>query len=434
MIAHLLHGSPTPSFGQYFSGVPAIYAVPAALLDHLGGPALVRGANTILVLAATILVYLAARRLFGQGAGLLAAAVFAINPATIFLARFASVDAACILTLAAALYLATNPVHHRLFPLLTGGLLATAVAEKYVAVLFVPGALAIAFGATAHQLGRRPAGRRLAVTAVATVVAVAGWAAIAHNDWRGFASNALGGRILDEVAGTALLHDGWNYVGGIALCSVLAIAALRGRRRLTALFCAVGLVPIGVQIASQQSASLQRNIGLSMLFLAPVLGALGAWLVTQGRLLGIRAPLALVGAVTLLSSGMGTSDRMIHAWPTSTSIDSALRYYAHNGGQRYLVDGSSLPAYYLSDVTNYNQWASTLDQLYATASGVTRLRQDIESADYRLVLYRDNGATPDLDRSMLTALQTRYTLVAKVPVSQDDKNAYWSLWLAELPR
>jgi hypothetical protein len=71
MIAHLLHGTPTPAFGGYFAGVPALYAVPAAMLDHLGGPGLVRGVNTLLVLAATVLVYLACRRLFGQGAAIL---------------------------------------------------------------------------------------------------------------------------------------------------------------------------------------------------------------------------------------------------------------------------------------------------------------------------------------------------------------------------
>ena len=434
MIAHLLHGTATPAFGQYFSGVPALYAIPAALLDHVGGPSLVRAINTFLVLFATVLVYLAARRLFGQGAGILAAAVFAINPATIFIARFASVDAVCVLTLAGALYLATSPSRHRLYPLLTGVLLATATAEKYIAVLFIPGALAVAFAVAAQRIGRRRALRVLGMTTAATVLSIAAWAALAHNDGHGFATNALGGHTVDEVAGTTLLQDGWDYVGVIALCSAAAVAALSRRRWLSGVLCAAGLLPVGVQIASQQSASLQRNVGLSMLFLAPVLGALGAWLVTQGRLLGIRAPLALVGAVALLSSGMGTSATMIHAWPNSTSINDALRYYAHDGNQRYLVDGNSLPAYYLSDVTSYTQWASTLDQRYATAGGEARLRDDLQSAAYRLVLYRDNGATPALDRSMVATLQTRYTLVAKVPVSQDDKNAYWSLWLAELPR
>jgi hypothetical protein len=171
-----------------------------------------------------------------------------------------------------------------------------------------------------------------------------------------------------------------------------------------------------------------------MVFLAPVLGVLGTRLLARGRLLGLRAPLGIIGAVVLISSGMATSAHMIHGWPSSTSINNALRYYAHDGTQRYLVDGSNLPAYYLSDVTGYSQWASTLDQRYAGPRGPQLLRQDLDSADYRLVLYRSNGATPALDRSMLPALHARYTLVAKLPVTRGDTHDYWSLWLAEMPR
>jgi hypothetical protein len=274
----------------------------------------------------------------------------------------------------------------------------------------------------------------MARTTAATVAALGVWAAIAYADWGGFGRNALGGHTIDDIAGITLWRDGWDYVGVIAVASIATVVAMRGNRWLTAVLCAAGLSPILVEIAYRESASLQRNISLSMVFLAPVLGLLGARLLTPGRYLGGRAPVALFGVVVLLSSGMGTSAAMIHGWPTSTSINSALRYYAHDGSQRYLVDGSALPAYYLSDATRYDQWASTLDERYASTGGTQRLREDIQSGIYRLVLYRGDGATPALDRSMIPTLRTRYTLVARVPVTSHDDDAYWSLWLSELPR
>jgi hypothetical protein len=404
------------------------------MLDHLGGPELVRATNTIIVLLATVLIYLTTRRMFGQGAALLASAVFAINPTTIFIARFASADATSVFLLVAALYLATAAEKHRGYPFLAGLLLATAVAEKYVVILFVPGVLACALVVTTQRLGAVQARRLFARTAVATVAAVALWAAVAHSDWDGFGRNALGGHTIEDIAGGTLWRDGWDYVGVIAVVSAATVALIRGKRWLTGVLCLAGLAPILVEILYQESASLQRNIGLSVVFLAPVIGVLGASLLSPGRFLGGRAPLALVGAIVLLSSGMGTSAAMIHGWPTSTSINSALRYYAHQGSDRYLVDGSELPAYYLSNVTQYGQWASTLDDRYAGAGGEERLRADIQSAAYRLVLYRDDGATPELDRSMIPTLKTRYTLVARVPVTSGSDHDFWSLWLAELPR
>jgi hypothetical protein len=434
MIAHLLHGTPTPTFGHYFAGVPALYAVPAAMLDHVGGPGLVRGVNTALVLAATVLVYLAGRRMFGQGAAILAAAAFAINPATIFVSRFASEDAPALLLLAAAAWAASRATQRALFPLLTGAALATAVAEKYVVVLFVPGVLLLSLAVGAGRSGLRSAGRAVGLTAAATAGCLGAWASIGHSDWAGFTNTSLGGRTINHVAGATLLSDAWHDIGLIAVAALITIAVVPGRRALLAALCAAGLVPIVVEIASGQPASLQRNIGLSMVFLAPVLGVLGTRLVSQGRLLGLRAPLAVIGAVALLSSGMGTSASMIHGWPTSTSIDNALRYYVQRGPDRYLVDGSDLPAYYLSDVTSYDQWTSTLDAGFASPGGKERLREELQSGDFRLVLYRNNGATPSLDTSMVATLRTRYTLVARVPVSPDNTDAYWSLWLSELPR
>jgi 4-amino-4-deoxy-L-arabinose transferase-like glycosyltransferase len=242
MIAHLLHGTPSPAFGGYFAGIPSLFAVPAAMLDHVGGPELVRGVNALLVLAATTLIYFAARRIFGQGAAIFAAGCFAINPATIFVARYASVDGLALLTLAAALYFVTKAPQRRLYALAAGGLLATAAAEKYVIVLFIPGALVVAGTVCTLRAGRRRGIRAFGLVAAATVGALAAWAAVGHSDWQGFTANALGGRTITAVSGISLLHQSWDHLGLIAVAGLAAVVVLRDRRHLVAALCGSALV------------------------------------------------------------------------------------------------------------------------------------------------------------------------------------------------
>lgn len=431
MIAYLLHGTPAPAFGRYFDGMPAFYAVPAAMLDHLDGLTAVRGANALLMLLATVLVYLAARRAFGQGAALIAGATFAVNPATIVAARFASVDALCVATLAAALYTGSKATQRGGYGVATGALLAVAVAAKYAALLFLPGALLVVVFVGIQRTGLRRALRAVMATSGVAVITMATFAVVGRHDVRGFTATVLGGH--ESLSGSAGLHAAWTCIGLMAIAGVAAAIATGRRRPVAVVLCAAALVPLAVDIASGGVASVERNAALAMVFLAPLLGAGGALLVRQGRHLGLRAPLALVAAVVLLSSGMATSARMFDGWPRSTSIDAALRAYTHEGTDRYLVDGSDLPAYYLSNVTHYDQWESTLQARYAGPGGEVRLHQDLQNAAYDLVLYRGDGATPGLDASMLATLRTRYTLVARIPVSPSHPTAYWNLWLAELP-
>jgi hypothetical protein len=435
MIAHLLHGSPAPAFGRYFAGMPAFYSIPAAMLDRLGGAALVRDVNTLLVLAATVAVYLATRRVFGQGAALFAGVVFALNPATIYIARFASADAPCVLTLAVALHLAMKASRGGGYPAAAGALLATAVAAKYVAILFLPGALLVSYVVTAQRTRPRRAAVITSAVAASAAATLAVLAVVGQADGQGLAANALGGQVLQGMGRLTALHDGWAAVGPVAIIALLAVAVLPGRRALAVALCTAGIAPVVVQVATEQPAGIARNAALTMVFLAPVLGAAGVWLVSRGRWLALRAPLAFVALLALLSSGMATSAQMAEAWPaTDGTIDGVLAHDVHEGSQRYLVDGSDLPAYQLSGMTHYDQWVSTLSQRYTAAGGMTRLYHDIQDGAYRLVLYRDNGVTPALDRSMVATLRTRYTLVARVPVSPGDPTNDWSLWLSELPR
>jgi hypothetical protein len=435
IIANMLHGTKIPDFGSYFSGVPALYTVPAAILDRLGGTTLVHTANTLMIMLATVFIYLTTRRLFGHGAALIAAAIFAINPATIFVARFASFDAPSLLLLTAAFYFAVRATDRGTFAVLAGMLPVGAAAEKYFALAFVPSVLAILVAANLNRTGRRPTAIALARTVTAMVVAAAitGYA-MAPGDWAGLRSTSVYRLALLPESRLDLLGDSWTYIGPLIVAGLFAAIVLRRTWLLALVLLGTALIPAAAQIYFGESASLHKNIAFGVVFLAPLVGVAGMALLRRGRHLAVRAPLALVGVVLLLSSGIGTSAAMVRGWPNSTRIDNVLRQYAHQGDQRYLVDGSSIPAYYLSDVTNYNQWISTYDIPYATAGGAQRLRNQIANGDFRLVLYRTQDATPALDRAMISTLRERYTLVARVPIGTGTTHEYWSLWLSELPR
>jgi dolichyl-phosphate-mannose-protein mannosyltransferase len=435
LIAHILHGTRSPAFGAYFSGVPALYSVPAAMLDYVGGPTLVHAANTVMVMLATVFVYLTTRRLFGSSAALIGAGIFAVNPATIFVGRFASFDAPSLLLLAVATYLAVRATDNWRFALALGPCLALASAEKYFALAFIPSVFAIMVIVGVQRVGRRRT-LRAAALALAGLLVAGGIAAllIAPLDWRGLMGTSLNRTTLLPEGRLALLRECFGYIGGLTIAAVLAVGLLRRRWVLGGALLLTSLIPALVQIRFSESASLHKNLAFGVLFLAPLVGVTGTALLRRGRLLGLRAPIALACVVLVLSSGMGTSSAMVHGWPNSTKIDAVLAHYVQRGQQKYLVDDSDIPEYYLSGLTNYSQWDSTFAPIYQGPHGAQYMRDHLENGYYTVFLYRDEGSTIGLDNQMLTILHRRYTLVAKVPMSAGDTQHFWYLWLAELPR
>ena len=75
-LAHLAHGSAVPPFQTYFSGSPIIYPPLAALAANVGGLIGARLLSLTFMLATTMLLYITAKRLFGRGPALAAAALF----------------------------------------------------------------------------------------------------------------------------------------------------------------------------------------------------------------------------------------------------------------------------------------------------------------------------------------------------------------------
>src|SRR5579859_4422910 len=100
-------------YGTYLSGTPFFYPLIAGALDSLGGLEAARAFSLLCMLFATVMVFWTARQLFGEDFGILAAGLFSVQGAVIFLGWFATYDAMCIALLALAIALAVRTTPER---------------------------------------------------------------------------------------------------------------------------------------------------------------------------------------------------------------------------------------------------------------------------------------------------------------------------------
>jgi hypothetical protein len=275
------------------------------------------------------------------------------------------------------------------------------------------------------------------VLTVATVVTGIGMAVIlmSPQDWHGITStSSLNRDVLLPTSRLDLIGDSLHYVGVLAAVGLIGVFLARRQRLVMGILVASGVLPIVLQFRLGEAESLHKNIAFGLIFLAPAVGAAAIALVRRGPKLALRAPLALVGVIAVLSSGTGTSQAMVNGWPNTDQITRIMAGYVQPGNDRYLVDGSQIQEYYLSGLTSYRQWWSTYDADYYGPNGAELLRHRLASGYFSAFLYRDNGPTAALDHQMLPILRARYTLAARIPVSKSDKHDYWNLWTTESTR
>ena len=157
LINHVLHGTHLSNYGTYLSGAPAAYPIPAALLDSLGGLALVRLFSLILLLLSTVCVYNVGRTVFTRRSGLCAAFLFSVSGSVLFIGKLATYDAPCLALIAVSLYLGV--CRRGWFSAAAcGTCLALAAVTKYVGAGFAPddARLGVRSGAAFLPRVRRP--------------------------------------------------------------------------------------------------------------------------------------------------------------------------------------------------------------------------------------------------------------------------------------
>ena len=137
-LAHWFGAGPGIDHAPYLTGAPTTYPVVAAVLDAIGGLALVRVSSLALVCATIVLLQSAVARVTGSYRwGVLSAAAFAITAPVVFVGALGTPDALCLLLLVAAARVGLTGRSHW-SAALAGLLLGLGVVVEYRALVVAP--------------------------------------------------------------------------------------------------------------------------------------------------------------------------------------------------------------------------------------------------------------------------------------------------------
>jgi len=448
---HLLHGVPeTVGFENYFSGVPVLYPVLAALLDSVGGLVAVRLFSLLCIAGAMLLLYSFTRRLFNERVACCAVAVYAIVEPTIFLANFATFDAPVLFLLAFALWIVVFGARtRRPWYLFAIPVLALAVGFKYFALVFTLPTAAVAGIVAASFLGARALWRS-AVVMLGTLGVIAGAAAAGgHQFFHGALANLT--RVHGTVPAAHILSLSEKWVGLPAALGVIGAVcyAVRARTELSvaesehkphlAVRIALGVVLAGTAFVPTLSAlrissteSLNRHVGYGLLFAAPMMG-IGLARIIADHFRRIQIGIAVW--IVLLVFGVQQATVQYTSWLDLTPVNNALAAYYHPG-DRVLVDVYEPPIYYLHAWDDWSNWTSGFSMRYRAASGkVLWGEQAYEQAvkdGYFDVIATDksNGTTISYTKLMnVISASNKYRLVAVLPMGAHTAPYY--VWLKQ---
>jgi hypothetical protein len=236
LIYELWHGGGSPYYETYFSGAPDIYSPLAAMADHLGGLAEVRLMSLAFMLAATCVLFLTTRRLFGYWAAVMATGLFASLGLAHDVGVYGSYDSLALMFIASATYGAVRSREAR-WLLAVPLLLLAANASKYMTLVFDP----VVIGVAALQAGTdgwRHVTRRVLVLGATTsavlvlAVCLAGIAYVKGIEYttvdRNSHNPSFSGRF---PAARYIVWESWHWTGLIMVLAGLSVLVCLWRER-----------------------------------------------------------------------------------------------------------------------------------------------------------------------------------------------------------
>ncbi|MFE9425126.1 ArnT family glycosyltransferase [Kitasatospora sp. NPDC006697] len=452
-LGHLLHGLPVgDTYASFFSGIPVLYPVAAAVVDNLFGFEGVRAFSLLAMLGATALLWTTTRRLYGKPAAVIGTVLFATSAPTLFLGRLATYDAPAVLLLALALWWTVRSAHRSPFlVLLAAPPLVLAAGVKYAAALYLP-TVVLAAVLTVPALGLswwRGVLRGVLLGAGTGALLFAGL------DWAGPEVRAgLSQTTVNRTTGTepllnilrlSLVWGGWVAAFAVVGVGVL-IACRRGRAAvlLGALLTGTAALATLYQAHLGTSVSLHKHVGFGLLFAAPLAGAglaaLSGLPPLRDSLPVLRraVPGVAIGVCAVLAYYAGDAAGPMYGWPDSSGMVSALRPLVHPGQDRYLVEEDEVPRYYLRGQADPQQWLNTYFFQYGDSTGkqltgLPAYRAAFADGYFSLVVL-DDGPTAALDKQLAAALDapgSRYRQVARIPAATSHGTRYYTIWQKE---
>ena len=185
------------------------------------------------------------------------------------------------------------------------------------------------------------------------------------------------------------------------------------------------------------ATSLQKHVGFGLLFASPVAGVALAALLRVGERDPRRLGAGLLVCLGLTWGAITQSSQLYDGWPNSAQMVADLKTQVRPVTDRILAEEDEVPRYYLSNLTQPYQWYSTFSFTYTTKqgkvlTGVPAYQQALADQYFELVVLRF-GPTAALDNEIDAPLMAHkgYTLIAKVPDSDEYGTGYYYIWRSD---
>ncbi|MEU5340792.1 MULTISPECIES: glycosyltransferase family 39 protein [unclassified Streptomyces] len=447
-VGNILHGTPVPGdFEGYFSGYPKLYPVLAAMVDSVAGLAGVRIVSLFFMLGATALLYATTRRMFNVRAALGAAALFSVIQSTVFLGNFATFDAAAIFLLALAFWIVVRTGRsHILAVVLAAPPAFLAFGTKYAAGLYLPTLVVLAVLTAYRHRGLLALARGAVFGGAMLAMLVASY--LYTGSLGGISQTTTDRAKGADTAATILQHSsewgGLMFLAALGGSIAYVIRPSMGempwvdkqgpgkfrRISLGVVLTGTALLAPAYQIHLQTEISLFKHVGFGLLFAGPMAG-LG-----MSRLVGphFRHPqLGIMLYVLTLVFGMVQSQQA-YSFPDSKEMTAILRNMVDRKGS-YLAEEHEVPAYYLRDKTDYDQWQSTFGMDYKDKkgkqySGPDAYRAAVKDAKFDVIVLRGT-VTPEVDTAVTDALRgnSHYRLAAVSRFTTSKGDGAFRIWV-----
>ena len=450
-LAHLVFGQPVDDFASYFSGAPVLYPVVGAIMDQIGGLFAARLLSLTCMLAATCLIYLIGRRLFGLRSALVGAALFGTTASAIFMGGFATYDAPAVFLLALAAWIVVRGASSS-WPYYVLAVLpmSLAVGTKYASLLFLPTIVVLAGVSALPYHGwrwalLRPVSLTLMVASMAYGALRLAGPKYVHGIQQTTTARAQGGTstqtLLTEIGKwggpvfAAALVGAFYYVFRERADNESGPRLGKpGRAAMAALMLGTALLAPANQLRIHTDIALQKHIGFGLMFAAPLAGYGVIRLV--GRHFG-RLQLGIGIGVVAFAFGMSQSHIMFRGWPDATKLVATLKQY-QKPNAHYLVEIDEVPIYYLRGDTEAepSQFTSTFAFLYLDwqgqwLTGDIAYQTAVEQGYFQVVAF-DGVTTPDIDQAILNGLHSPtspYRYAAGFPEQTAYGTVVYQVWV-----
>jgi putative flippase GtrA len=346
--AHWLHGTPVPNTS--LSGAMVVYPPLGALADSIGGLAGARLLSLGFMLAATLLLYATASRLFDRRTGLLAAAMFVTVGPAADMGAWATYDPMAIFLLALSSWLAVRAGGRASELLIFCSALTMVLADaaKWVSLLWNPVIIALAVLAPTMDW-RLAAARGLRLISYAITIATPALFVFGGKFYLDQITSSTTSRSAGDNSQLAVL---WYSVPLIVV--ILSLAALglvlsrRERAHRRTLLCvvlavAVVLAPV-FQAHDHTTVSLYKHVVFGAWF-----GAMAAGFALSRVSLVNTAKWWRVGLAAAIFSGLlgyGQASNWYGFWPNSSQLILTLQRYLPRHGPILMTGGDQVVAYY----------------------------------------------------------------------------------------